>query len=70
MEGDFDFTTIILAICNAGYVAMMLDYVGNNEFGWSLAQVRELAILGVLLTSAITLAGLLGGRLGKLRRRG
>jgi hypothetical protein len=66
MDDELDFIEIIVAICVAGYVAIMLDYVAHTELGWSLAQVRGSAILGTLLTSAITLAGM--GR-GKNRRR-
>lgn len=70
MEDEFDFVTIIVAICVAGYAAMMLDYVAHSELGWSLAQVRGSAIVGALLTSATTLAAQLKARRGNLPRRG
>jgi hypothetical protein len=70
MKDDFDFITIVVAIWVASYVAIILDYVAHSELGWSLAQVRTWAILGAVLLSIITLAGMLGGKGRKLGRRG
>lgn len=70
MKEDLDILTIIVAIWVAGYVAMMLDYAALTELGWSLAQLRGSAMLGVLLTSALTLADLLKGRRGRFLGRG
>ncbi len=70
MDDEFDFVTIIVAVWVAGYLAMMLDHVAVSELGWSLAQIRGSAIIGALLTSALTLAAQLQARRGKLPRRG
>ncbi len=67
MKDESDFLTIIVAICVAGYAAIMLEYVACSELGWSLAQVRDWAILGVLLMSAMTLARVHGDKRSKVR---
>ncbi len=69
MKDEFDFVTIIVAVCVAGYVAMTLDYVAHSELGWSLVQVRGSAVVGALLTTAITLAGMRSGKPGKVHGR-
>ena len=70
MQDDFDFLTIIVAICVAGYVAIMLDYVAHDELGWSLAQVRQCAIGAAIVTSIGALASVLGRSRGEVGGRG
>ena len=70
MQDDFDYLTIIVAICVAGYAAIMLDYVAHDELGWSLVQVRRCAIGAALVTSIAALASALGRSGRELGRRG
>jgi hypothetical protein len=70
MQDDFDYLTIIVAICVAGYAAIMLDYVAQDELGWSLLQVRHCAVAAALVTSIIALASALGRGRRELGDRG
>jgi hypothetical protein len=70
MQDDLDFLTIIVAICVAGYVAIMLDYVAHDELGWSLVQVRRCAIGEALVTSIVALATALARSRRELGGRG
>jgi hypothetical protein len=69
MEDGFDVVTIIVAIVVASYAAIMLNFVVQREFGWSLVQVREWATLAALVLSAMTFASMLGARSSRPRRR-
>jgi ABC-type molybdate transport system permease subunit len=49
MENRFDFTTAVVAVCVAGYVAIMLNYVAHDDLGFSLVQIREGAVIAAAL---------------------
>lgn len=51
MQDEFDF---IVAVWVAGYVAIMLDYLAQAEFGWSLTQLRGWACLTAVLIALVT----------------
>ncbi|MEN3347570.1 MAG: hypothetical protein V7632_1205 [Bradyrhizobium sp.] len=48
MDSKIDFGTIIVAVCVAGYAAIMLAYVAQNDLGLSAAQTRHLSMIAAL----------------------
>lgn len=60
MEDKIDFlVTIALAICVAGYFAIMLDYIANVDFGFSTEQIRDAAMFTALMLAMPTALGFL-----------
>ena len=47
-DSKTDFATIIIAVCVAGYAAIMLGYVAQNDLGLSVAQTRHLSMIAAL----------------------
>jgi hypothetical protein len=45
MENKFDLPTIIAAVFVAGYAAIMLDYVAQDDLGFSATQIRYIAVI-------------------------
>jgi hypothetical protein len=45
MENRVDFETIIVAVCVAGYAALMLGYLAQHDLGLSSAQIRHMAMI-------------------------
>ena len=45
MENRVDFETIIIAVCVAGYAALMLGYLAQHDLGLSGAQIRHMAMI-------------------------
>jgi hypothetical protein len=45
MENRVDFHAIIVAVCVAGYAALMLGYVAHEDLGFSCAQIRHVAMI-------------------------
>jgi hypothetical protein len=52
MEQRFDLTTIAVAVCVAGYVAVLLGYVTLSDFGLSREVVRNGALMAAALIGA------------------
>jgi hypothetical protein len=55
MENRFDFITGVVAVCVAGYAAVMLDYVAHDDLGFSSAQIgpgERLDVRVILLRAA------------------
>ena len=49
MENRFDFITGVVAVCVAGYAAVMLDYVAHDDLGFSSAQIGQGAVIAAIL---------------------
>ena len=47
MENRFDFMTGVVAVCVASYAAVMLDYVAQDDLGFSSA--RQGAMIAAIL---------------------
>jgi hypothetical protein len=59
MQDRLDFETIVVAICVAGYAALMLGYVAHDDLGFSSAQIRSVAMIAALLMAlAVTMDSL------------
>jgi len=65
MKNRFDFVTLATALCVAGYVAIMLDYVAHVDLGFSRAQIRNAAVLTAIVMAMLMAIDFLGKRLGK-----
>jgi membrane-bound acyltransferase YfiQ involved in biofilm formation len=65
MTNRFDFVTLVTAICVAGYVAIMLEYVANAGLGYSGAQIRNTAVVAAIVMAMLMAINFLGKRLGK-----
>ena len=48
MGNRIDFGTIIVAVCVAGYAAIMLACVAQTGFGLSATQIRHLSMIAAL----------------------
>jgi hypothetical protein len=60
MEDRIDFfVTTALAICVAGFFAIMLEYVANVDFGFSIEQIRGAAMFSALILAMPTALGFL-----------
>ena len=68
MNNRIDFVTIVTALCVAGYVAVMLDYVADVDFGFSSAQIRNTAVIAAIVMAMLMAIDFLGKRLGKANR--
>jgi hypothetical protein len=53
MESRFDFVTIVNAVCVAGYVAFMLEYVALYDFGLSREVVSSAAMIAAIPIAAL-----------------
>ncbi|MCC8936428.1 hypothetical protein [Bradyrhizobium ivorense] len=49
MDSKIDFASIIVAVCVAGYAAIMLAYVAQNDLGLSAVQTRHLSMITALV---------------------
>lgn len=47
-DSHTDFATIIVAVCVAGYAAIMLGYVAQNDLGLSVVETRHLSMIAAL----------------------
>jgi hypothetical protein len=65
MKNKFDFVTLVTALCVAGYVAIMLDYVADVHLGFSGEQIRDTAVIAALVMAMLMAIEFLGKRLGK-----
>ena len=65
MKNKFDFVTLVTALCVAGYVAIMLDYVANVDLGFSGEQIRNTAVITAVAMAMLMAIDFLGKRLGK-----
>ena len=68
MKNRIDFVTIVTSLCVAGYVAVMLDYVADVDFGFSCAQIRNTAVIAAIVLAMLMAIDFLGKRLGKVNR--
>ena len=68
MKHRIDFVTIVTALCVAGYVAVMLDYVADVDFRFSCAQIRTAAVIAAIVLAMLMAIDFLGKRLGKVNR--
>jgi len=64
MKNKFDFVTLVTALCVAGYVAIMLEYVANVDLGFS-GEIRNTAVIGAVVMAMLMAIDFLGKRLGK-----
>lgn len=65
MRNRFDFVTLVTAICVAGYVAILIEYVANAGLGYSAAQIRNTAVITAIVMAILMAINFLGKRLGK-----
>ena len=68
MKHRIDFVTMATALFVAGYVAVMLDYVADVDFGLSRAQIRNTAVIAAIVLAMLMAIDFLGTRLGKANR--
>jgi len=68
MKNRIDFVTIATALCVAGYVAVMLDYIADVDFGFSCAQIRTAAVIAAIVLAMLMAIDFLGKRLSKANR--
>lgn len=60
MEDRIDSSlTIALAICVAGYLAIMLGHVARVDLGFSIEQIRGAAMLTALMLAMLAALGFL-----------
>jgi hypothetical protein len=45
MKNRVDIETIVVAVCVAGYAALMLGYVAHEDLGFSALQIRHVAMI-------------------------
>ena len=69
MKNRIDFVTLVTAVCVAGYVAVMLDYVANVDLGFSREQIRNTAVITAIVMAMLMAIDFLGKRLGKADRQ-
>jgi hypothetical protein len=65
MKNRIDFVSVVTAICVAGYVAVMLDYVADVDFGFSREQIRNTAVITAFVMAMLMAIDFLGKKLGK-----
>ena len=65
MENRFDFITGVVAVCVAGYAAVMLDYVAHDDLGFSSAQIGQGAMIAAILLAVPLAINLLSARANK-----
>lgn len=65
MENRFDFMTGVVAVCVASYAAVMLDYVAQDDLGFSSAQIGQGAMIAALLLAVPLAMDLLSARANK-----
>ena len=49
IKNRFDFIPGVVAVCFAGYAAVMLDYVAHDDLGFSSAQIGQGAVIAAIL---------------------
>ena len=55
MKSRVDLETIVVAVCVAGYAALLLGYVAHENLGLSAAQIRHAAMISAdLLAMPVT----------------
>jgi hypothetical protein len=65
MENRFDFISGVVAVCVAGYAAIMLHYVAHDDLGFSSAQIGQGAMIAALLLAVPLAMDLLSARANK-----
>jgi hypothetical protein len=65
MKNRIDYITVVTAVCVAGYVAIMLDYVADVDFGFSGEQIRNAAMITAIVMAMLMVIDFLGKKLGK-----
>jgi hypothetical protein len=65
MENRIDFGTIIVAICVAGYAALMLGYLVHDDLGFSYPQIRITAMIAAALVAMAVAMDLLRAKPNK-----
>lgn len=68
MDERLDFTTLVMSVWVAGYLAMILNVVACDGLGWSPHGVRAAAIVAALLIAVLTVGRMLGGKRGEITR--
>ncbi|WJR74903.1 hypothetical protein [Bradyrhizobium sp. NP1] len=68
MNNRIDLVTLIMAIVVAAYAAMLLDYVADVDFGFSVEQIRKVAMAAALFMALLMAIDFFGKKLGKLNR--
>src|SRR5437879_1639547 len=66
MEDRFDVVTGVVAVCVAGYAAIMLDYVVHDDLGFSIAQIRHGAVIAALFLAVPLALDLLRAKANKI----
>lgn len=59
MENKFDLPTIIAAVFVAGYAAILMEYVAQDDLGFSTAQIRHIAMIAAALVGMCVAMGML-----------
>jgi hypothetical protein len=59
MDSKIDFRTIIVAICVAGYAAITLAYLAQNNLGLSAAQTRHFSMIAAVFLACPVVLDLL-----------
>jgi hypothetical protein len=67
MKQPADLFTAALAACVAGYVALLLDYVGDAALGLSDGQMRRGALLAASILAALLAIDAFGRKPGKAK---
>jgi hypothetical protein len=65
MKNRIDYITVVTAVCVAGYVAIMLDYVCDVDLGFSGQQIRNAAMITAIVMAVLMAIDFLGKKLGK-----
>jgi len=65
MKNRIDYITVVTAVCVAGYVAIMLDYVADVDLGFSGEQIRNAAMITAIVMAMLMVIDFLGKKLGK-----
>jgi hypothetical protein len=56
MKSRVDLETVVVAVCVAGYAALLLGYVAHENLGFSAVQIRHMAMISAdLLAMPVTL---------------
>ena len=45
MKNGMDLETIVVAVCVAGYAALLVGYVAHEDLGFTSAQIRHVAMI-------------------------
>jgi Kef-type K+ transport system membrane component KefB len=67
MERKLDVVTTVSAVCVAAYVAIAIGYVARNHLGFSLQEIREVAVVTAVVIAALIGIDFFGKKLRKAK---